>query len=116
MQSLIRNEWVKTKPFPHAWVAEEGDDLVAFISGHPRSPHPIVAQPPTAQIGDLYVCESHRRQGLATQLVDTFINHARAARFEQIEVGTLVQDVRAVNFWRAVGFRDLSLLLRLNQA
>ncbi|MBT3223911.1 MAG: GNAT family N-acetyltransferase [Proteobacteria bacterium] len=115
MRSLIRNEWVKTRPFPHAWVAVDGEQLVGFVSGHPQAPHPILDKPPTALIGDLFVRDSHRRRGLALKLVDTFIEHAQAAKYEMIEVGTLTRDSRAVAFWRAAGFEELNVLLRLSR-
>jgi ribosomal protein S18 acetylase RimI-like enzyme len=97
--------------FPPCLVADEGGGLVGLVAGGGRPPHPILDEPPTAVISDLWVEPSHRRRGLARELVSAFRDHARAAGCTRLEVTTLARDTRAVAFWRALGFSDLRIVL-----
>lgn len=99
------------RPFPAAFVAEEDGALVGFVSGEPLPDHPLLDQPPSARIENLWVEPQARRRGLARALVAAFREAAAGAGLHRIEVQTLVRDARAVAFWRSVGFDDLRVLL-----
>jgi ribosomal protein S18 acetylase RimI-like enzyme len=109
MRPYVRRTWTRSKPFAQCLVAWDDSKAVGFVSCHPIERLPIIQHPPTAQIGDLWVSESHRRQGLGKRLVEDVTERAKKAGFINMEVGTLVLDARAVAFWRAMGFTDMRL-------
>ena len=112
LRDLINQEWLGVfRPFPAAFVAEEEGVVVGYVQGDIGKPHPILVEPPKAKIGNLWVQPSHRRTGVASALVETYVAAAKAAGFEWIEVGTLGTDQRAVAFWRNAGFADWRLTL-----
>ncbi len=106
MRPWMRETWTRSKPFPHGWVAERDSALVGMLSGFPVSRLPVLHDPLTAQIGDLFVAESARGSGVGSGLVSAFVSAATASGFERIEVNTLMRDERAVNFWKSQGFTD----------
>ena len=69
-------------------------------------PHPVLDSPPTAVITDAYVSPDHRRGGVGRALFDGVIAWATRRGVGQLEVGTLARDVRAVAFWRDLGFGE----------
>ena len=99
------------QPFPPCVVAERGGTPVGFLAGAPAKDHPILVTPRTAVISDLWVEPDHRRHGLARALVERFHAAALAAGYPRLEVSTLALDLRAVAFWRSIGFADLRLVL-----
>jgi GNAT superfamily N-acetyltransferase len=119
MAALLRDQidevWFgRFHRFPPCLVAEEDGALVGLVAGGGRPPHPILDDPPTATISDLWVEPTHRMRGLARALVAAFRDHARAAGCTRLEVTTLARDGRAVAFWHALGFTDLRLVLDLD--
>jgi ribosomal protein S18 acetylase RimI-like enzyme len=102
-------------PFPACFVAQqvgaERSGLVGFVSAEVVPDLGILAFPPTARFDNLWVEPAWRRQGLARMLVEQLQTRARAAGYTRFSVSTLVQDARAVAFWRDVGFVDLFVVL-----
>lgn len=98
-------------PFPPAWVAVDGEAVVGWIQGFALPVLPLVDQPPTARIGDMWVHADHRRRGIGTRLVEAFVERANAAGYPWIEVGTLTRDARAVAFWERQGFTGWKVVL-----
>lgn len=96
------------------WVAVIDDDLVGFIATKPGATHSVLRLPPTLVITDACVIELHRRRGVGRQLVETVRKFARTEGFRCVEVGTLANDERAVEFWRALGFGDWKITLSLD--
>ncbi len=104
--------WLLREPFPQGWVAERDGELVGFLEGQPLHTSPVLEQPRTALIANLYVDPSARRQGVGRTLVETFARAAASAGHPALEVGTLTADERAVAFWRGLGFGDWRVVLR----
>ncbi len=98
-------------PIPVGWVAEVGAAPVGFVAGMVLPPSAIIAAPPTARIGDMWVDPGHRRRGLGRRLVEAFVDSAHRAGIANVEVGTLAKDDRAVAFWRSLGFGDWKVIL-----
>lgn len=93
-------------------LVDERDGVVAgFVAGEPRRDHPILDQPHTCTISDLWVEEPFRRQGIGRALVAAFRVLAERRGFPRIEVTTLARDARALAFWRSVGFDNLRVTL-----
>ncbi len=111
MEPVAREQWVRHRPFPHAFLAEEEGQPVGFIWGFVASVLPVVERSPTARIADLYVVPGHRRRGLGRALVGHFVRSAAEAGFPRVEVGTFTRDRRALRFWEAMGFGPWQVLL-----
>jgi ribosomal protein S18 acetylase RimI-like enzyme len=99
------------QPFPACFVAQGQTGLVGYVAGEPARIHPVLLLPLTAVISELWVEPAQRRHGLGKTLVEQFHTAASAAGYPRLEVSTLAGDVRAVAFWRSVGFADLRLVL-----
>jgi len=111
----IRDVWLRVrKPFPMAWIAEVEGQPAGFLVGTLKQPHMIVDSPPTAAIHDMWVEPGCRRRGVGTDLARHFLATARAHGARSFEVGTLALDDRAVGFWKALGFTDWFVRLRLD--
>lgn len=112
MRDVAIDLLAQRKPFPHALVWEEDGAVVGFVTGFPDPGSPILVQPPTLRIGDLFVAEGHRRKGIARALVQALKGHALQAGFTEAVVETLVLDERAVAFWQSQGFAPMRIALR----
>ena len=106
-----RETWFLADPFARVLVAVEGGFFAGFVHMLPVRPLPVLAQPPTARIADLWVEAAWRRRGIGRALVSAAITAAKGKGFDRFEVGTLTHDERAVAFWRSVGFRDYEITL-----
>ncbi len=100
--------------FPPCLVAEHDGELVGLVAGGGQPPHPILDHAATASISDLWVEPAHRGRGQGRALVAAFRDAARAAGCTRLEVSTLARDARAIAFWHALGFSDLSVTLELD--
>lgn len=97
-------------PFPACLVVDEGG-IVALVAGEVVVDPGILANPPTARIDNLWVEPAHRRVGHARALVTAYRERAEEAGFPRMTVSTLIRDARAVAFWRAMGFEELTVVL-----
>ncbi|MCB9675757.1 MAG: GNAT family N-acetyltransferase [Alphaproteobacteria bacterium] len=103
--------WFAPQPFETVWIADDAGQPVGMVRGFPNLVVPVVDREPTMRIGDLYVRDSHRRQGIARRLVEALLASARGGGYPRTEVGTLTADTRAVAFWKSMGFTDWQVLL-----
>ena len=87
-------------------LAEAGERIVGFMTARVSPPHSVLQTPTTVMITDAYVDPEQRRAGIGRDLFEALIEWARDRGAEQVEVGTLALDHRAVAFWRSVGFGD----------
>jgi len=111
MAGWARDLWLRTTPFPAAWVADD-DGVFAFVTAYVEAPGPVLADDRVVRIGDLYVRPHQRRHGTGRALVHAALGAARDAGYADAVVGTLTQDARAVAFWRTMGFGDWRVLMR----
>jgi GNAT superfamily N-acetyltransferase len=112
MSGWARDVFLAKTPFPHGHVYEDDDGVAGFVSGFPDAGSPVLDEPKGLRIGDVFVAERARRQGVGRRLVEQQIAVAKAAGYRNIIVETLTRDVRAVAFWRAMGFDDMRVQLR----
>lgn len=108
---IIEQEWTRIDPFVRCFVAGPAGAPFAFVTLYPLIRPPVLAMPPAALIGDVFVAPEHRRGGVGRQLVSVAARTAHEAGFPGLEVGTLVRDARAVAFWRGLGFVEQRVTL-----
>ena len=109
-RTFIARQWLVDCNY-RVVVADAGTTIVGFMTARMAHPHHVLDAPPTAMITDAYVEPSHRRVGLGRQLFQAVRLWARDHDVEQLEVGTLALDTRAVGFWRSLGFGDWRIAL-----
>ncbi len=80
-------------------VAVQGDCVIGFVAWHQDEMQ--------AAIVGLGVCDTHRRFGVATQLVNALIEHLREAGLRLLEVVVPGDSVGAMAVFESVGFRRL---------
>ena len=80
-------------------VAVQGDCVIGFVAWHQDEMQ--------AAIVGLGVCDTHRRFGVATQLVNALTEHLREAGLRLLEVVVLGDGVGAMAVFESVGFRRL---------
>ena len=113
VRAYAMDMWTRRNPFPHGFVAQRGERLVGMVLGVPLRSIPVIVGPSIAQISDIWVAPSARREGLGRKLVARFHESCRDAGYSGLEVRTLVNDKRAVDFWRGIGFEDWMISFRL---
>ena len=68
---------------------------------------PILEETERAEITDVGVRPTHRRQGIARQLVAAAFDWIRDRGVERVELQVASGNVEGQAFWRALGFSDL---------
>lgn len=82
-------------------VAENGDLL-----GYGQ----VTLWPRTAEISDLIVAESCRRQGIGTAIIRSLIDKVRAWHVSRVEIGAALSNMQAIRLYRRLGFRDQRII------
>lgn len=85
-------------------VAKDGDAVVGALSGYVLQKHERAQS--EAYIYDLAVAESHRRQGIATALIDALKPIARAQGAWVLFVQADLEDAPAVALYTKLGTRE----------
>ena len=80
-------------------VAVQSDQVIGFVAWHQDEMQ--------AAIVGLGVCDTHRRFGVATQLVNALTEHLREAGLRLLEVVVPGDGVGAMAVFESVGFRRL---------
>jgi len=87
---------------------EEGpSDLVGLCIVRIDHAPPILEETERAEITDVGVRPTHRRQGIARQLVAAAFDWIRDRGVERVELQVASGNVEGQAFWRALGFSDL---------
>jgi GNAT superfamily N-acetyltransferase len=95
---------------PGAW------SVLAFVNGEPAGHAAMIPgdwdQPRCAILWSLFVRPAWWGTGLAAQLHDAFVEHARAARYPRAQLSTPAAHARARRFYERRGWRADTLLVR----
>jgi GNAT superfamily N-acetyltransferase len=108
-RTFVVQQWLRTAD--HHVVVAVDEAPVGFVTVRMSPAHPVLEPPPTAVVTDAYVAPSRRRTGVGARLFDGVRAWSLERGVEQLEVGTLALDQRAVAFWRALGFGDWRVVL-----
>jgi len=85
-------------------VAMEGGTPVGVIGVYTRRLPPPLPETDEGFINVIGVAESHRRQGIASKLVQLAIDRCRSRGLHQIRAWSSDDKVEAIPMWKAVGF------------
>jgi len=106
----IRQRLVRSQNIEHPIVAELAGQVVGFASL--RLVNYLGEEVPYAEISELFVSESYRRQGIARALMTELEVRARAAGASSMTVLTAADNDTAVALYQAMGFQEFSIALQ----
>lgn len=93
---------VMTNDNSHIWVCEDGAQLVAFLSFSVR---PVVRYPKRiAEIDELFVSESHRRHGIAGQLMEKLETWCEEQGIHRVYIESAYKHEVAHKFYEKLGY------------
>jgi GNAT superfamily N-acetyltransferase len=87
-------------------VAEEGNDLVAFVAGRIRTLPPYFGSSNVGTISEVFVRESHRRAGIARRLLDLGIEWFATQEITRVELQVVAGNRAGIEFYRRLGWRE----------
>jgi ribosomal protein S18 acetylase RimI-like enzyme len=85
-------------------IFEDGNEVVAYALYR--------EQPEEIYLRQLFVARNRRRQGIGRRAVEILRSNFWSPN-KRLTVDVLVQNVAAVSFWRAVGYKDYSVTLEI---
>jgi GNAT superfamily N-acetyltransferase len=86
------------------WVALDGGDLVGYAAASVESSAPVFAAGDRLHVGELYVREPYRGEGVAGNLLDRVEETAAARGCERVTLDVDVGNERARAFYEKRGF------------
>jgi GNAT superfamily N-acetyltransferase len=90
--------------FGFVLVAEEAKSLVGFLAGRIRSLPPHFGGHQTGHFSELFVADSHRRRGIADELLSAGINWFRERGIQRIDLPVLAKNSGAREFYLRRGW------------
>ena len=84
-------------------VAEEDNRIIGFMDGSIPTNEPWYIEP-IAHIGHICVDKDNRRRGIATELLDTFIDIAKSRNFKSVRLNAFPKNEPAISFYTKKGF------------
>lgn len=85
-------------------IAVVDGDLVGFIATGVDEAPDVFDRPDRLLIGDLYVREEYRGDGLAEDLVERAVDRAREEGYPELTLHVDVENGRAIGFYEKLGF------------
>jgi GNAT superfamily N-acetyltransferase len=101
--------WVKSfqpvlERFAFVLVAEESNSLVGFFAGRLRSLPPHFGGYQVGHFSELFVADSHRRRGIADELLSAGIKWFRERNIHRIDLSVLAKNSEAREFYLRRGW------------
>ncbi|MDE2116257.1 MAG: GNAT family N-acetyltransferase [Patescibacteria group bacterium] len=88
-------------------IAEDDGKPVAYLSSGPKED--IGRRGTYFEVNDMGVIPSHRSKGIGKMLMERCFSEAKARGFEKISVRVYSSNVKAIEFYRRSGFKDLEV-------
>jgi ribosomal protein S18 acetylase RimI-like enzyme len=86
-------------------VSKTSPQIVAYLIATLEQEIPIYHLKEYGYIHDLWVEESHRRQGIAQQMIRQTVDHFKHLGVQQVRLNTLVSNDAALKLYNSCGFR-----------
>ena len=106
--------WARQGDRRRAWVVRDADGVAVAMGNlaiFERMPKPNTLDGRWGYVGNVYVDPAHRRRGVASLLMTTVVEWARAEQLERI---VLNPSEMSVPLYRSLGFRPADDLMRLD--
>lgn len=91
------------------FVAFESDEPIGIITGRIHGTLPIRVLRRQGCMSDLFVTPEHRKQGLATRLIEELLDWFRAKGVQDIRLGVHSGNEAALKLLGAMGFREYAI-------
>lgn len=88
-------------------------DLAGFVATDINEGPPVFEQPDRLHVGDIYVKERYRGEGLGRELMAHAADRARAEECEAVTLDVDIDNERALAFYETLGFAPLRKQLRI---
>ncbi len=102
----------KNKEIYMNFVYEEKGKCIGFISM--ICYRSIYHKKGTALINELVVSKEHRNQGIGEKLLEHCIKIAKKSQMDDIEVGVMKENIKAINFYKKHGMNEECYLLGMD--
>ena len=86
------------------YLARHGDHLVGYVAAEVQTPPPIFQQMRECHINELFVREDARRQGVASELLDTIEDWGRTHNCEQVDLNVDKENRSAKALYETQGY------------
>ena len=90
----------------HMWVAECDGKVVGMVGLLNNENH----EPGVAEVNRMYVLSSYRRMGIARELLERLVSHAREQRYHKIILNSTSAQKAAQGFYKKSGFQLIKVL------
>lgn len=95
------------------FVAVTDAETVGYLAGYVRDPNDLHFIK-SAELESMFVLPAWRSQQVGSQLVQTFLEWARARGVQSISVSAYAANERAITFYQSHGFKPKNLILETN--
>jgi GNAT superfamily N-acetyltransferase len=92
--------------FGFLFVAEESHTLFGFLAGRIRSQPDYFGGQPTGFLSDLFITDSHRRGGVARELLSAAARWFDERSITRVELQIVINNDHAREFFRRQGWRE----------
>ena len=95
------------------FVAKKDGKVVGFLYGFMKKYSGFFASRLTAHVSDIVVAEEFRSRNIGKKLMEKFeIEFAKSHKADEISLNVSVQNVRAINFYRNLGYDKKLVTMR----
>lgn len=95
------------------FVAEEGKRVVGYIIAFVNN-YTYRRVNPICEIENMLVEEEFRGHGVGKALIEAVKHEVKKKSVKRLRVGAIAQNEKAINFYRAQGFKDTNIYLEEN--
>lgn len=92
-------------------VAESADKIVGYLVGGITEAYAYRTIKETAELEEMFVLNEYRNCKIGSRLVAEFLVWCAEQQIDDIKVEASAQNIRAIEFYRRMGFADYNLVL-----
>jgi ribosomal protein S18 acetylase RimI-like enzyme len=111
-QAQFLQELIRQDP-RQVLVADREGELIGYVAYEIEQKAPIEMQQKRSFVHDLYVEPDHRRTGVGRSLLQACLDVIKSAGPHQVRIAVWVRNGKAIELYRAMGFTDHLLVMRI---
>lgn len=96
----------------HLWIALAGEEVIGYVTARVDSIPPVYLVDRCVLLEDQYVTGAWRSRGIGERLTREVLAWAERDGYDHVQLQVAAFNERAHAFWRRMGFRDLSIIMR----